>query len=191
MTRCFRFVSRMAAIGLLTIFCLTACASLQKSGTSMVSTDKKGSALSPILTAENQSQKYNLQLDFLKHHFSGLLVVRRLPDNEIRLLASTYFGLSLFDFSLQNDTFYVNSCIEPMKKEKILCLLETDFKNLFLGNKIFHTRKKKDFSERRITGHGFGKTVFTLSEFTNGQANRVQIKHPWIRLKIQVDRLNE
>ena len=36
---------------------------------------------------------------FHKHHFSGMLIVRQMPDNEIRILGSTYFGLSLFDFS--------------------------------------------------------------------------------------------
>lgn len=60
----------------------------------------EATALPPILQAEAQSQKYNLQLDFMKHHFSGMLIVRQMPDNEIRILGSTYFGLSLFDFSL-------------------------------------------------------------------------------------------
>ena len=69
----------------------------------------EATALPPILQAEAQSQKYNLQLDFMKHHFSGMLIVRQMPDNEIRILGSTYFGLSLFDFSLHCDTFIVNS----------------------------------------------------------------------------------
>ena len=75
----------------------------------------EATALPPILQAEAQSQKYNLQLDFMKHHFSGMLIVRQMPDNEIRILGSTYFGLSLFDFSLHCDTFIVNSCMEPMR----------------------------------------------------------------------------
>ena len=32
----------------------------------------------------------------------------------------------------------------------------------------------------KIIGKGFGKTVFTLSGFVNGQAEKVQIKHPLI-----------
>ena len=44
----------------------------------------EATALPPILQAEAQSQKYNLQLDFMKHHFSGMLIVRQMPDNEIR-----------------------------------------------------------------------------------------------------------
>ena len=84
----------------------------------------EATALPPILQAEAQSQKYNLQLDFMKHHFSGMLIVRQMPDNEIRILGSTYFGLSLFDFSLHRDTFIVNSCMEPMRKKKMLKILD-------------------------------------------------------------------
>lgn len=89
-----------------------------------------------------------MQLDFMKHHFSGLLIVRKLPDNEIRILASTYFGLSLFDFSLRENEFHVNSCIEPMKKKKMLLLLETDFKNLFLSGKNIRIKKKSSTFEK-------------------------------------------
>lgn len=71
-----------------------------------------------------------------------MLIVRQMPDNEIRILGSTYFGLSLFDFSLHCDTFIVNSCIEPMRKKKMLKILETDFKNLFLKSEK-HVLKRK------------------------------------------------
>ena len=40
------------------------------------------------LTQGEGSQKYNIQLDFMKHHMSGMLIVRRMPDNEIRIVAS-------------------------------------------------------------------------------------------------------
>ena len=110
------------------------------------------SYVTPIICAEEYSQKYNMQLDFMKHHFSGLLIVRKLPDNEIRILASTYFGLSLFDFSLRENEFHVNSCIEPMKKKKMLLLLETDFKNLFLSGKNIRIKKKSSTFEKRVTG---------------------------------------
>lgn len=145
----------------------------------------------PIIRAQEFSQKYNMQLDFMKHHFSGMLIVRELPDNEIRILASTYFGLSLFDFSLRNEEFQVNSCIEPMKKKKILQLLETDFKNLFLNGKNIRIKKKNSTFEKRVTGSGFGKSVFYLSEFVSGHPEQIKIRHPWLRLSIQLDKLKE
>lgn len=136
------------------------------------------SHVTPIICAEEYSQKYNMQLDFMKHHFSGLLIVRKLPDNEIRILASTYFGLSLFDFSLRENEFHVNSCIEPMKKKKMLLLLETDFKNLFLSGKNIRIKKKSSTFEKRVTGRGFGKTVFYLSEFNSGHPEQIKSNIP-------------
>ena len=127
------------------------------------------SYVTPIICAEEYSQKYNMQLDFMKHHFSGLLIVRKLPDNEIR----------------------INSCIEPMKKKKMLLLLETDFKNLFLSGKNIRIKKKSSTFEKRVTGRGFGKTVFYLSEFNSGHPEQIKIKHPWLRLSIQLDKLKE
>ena len=133
------------------------------------------SYVTPIICAEEYSQKYNMQLDFMKHHFSGLLIVRKLPDNEIRILASTYFGLSLFDFSLRENEFHV----------------ETDFKNLFLSGKNIRIKKKSSTFEKRVTGRRFGKTVFYLSEFNSGHPEQIKIKHPWLRLSIQLDKLKE
>lgn len=147
--------------------------------------------LPPIIKANTASQKYNMQLDFMKHHLSGMLIVRRMPNEDIRFLATTYFGLSIFDFSLQGETFKVNSCIAPMNKEKILKLLEADLKNLFLNSKKIRVKKKNSTFEQRISGKGFGKSVSILSEYVNGEPEQVQIKHPWIRLTIQLNRLKE
>lgn len=130
-----------------------------------------------------------MQLDFMKHHFSGMLIVRQLPNEEIRLLASTYFGLSLFDFSLQKGVFKVNSCIEPMQKEKVLKLLEADFKQLFLPTTHCRIKTQSPLLEKRISGKGFGKSVFTLSEYAAGVPERAQIRHPWIRLTIRLNLL--
>jgi len=106
-------------------------------------------------------------MDFMKHHASGMLIVRRMPDDEIRIVASTCFGLSLFDFSLRGDRFTVNSCIEPLKREKALKLLEMDFKRLFMSGKGIRAKRNKDGTAQRI------------------------IKHPWIRLTIRLDELNK
>jgi len=152
---------------------------------------KDTDVVSPVICATGESQKYNLQLDFMKHHLSGLLIIRKLPDDEIRILASTYFGLSLFDFSFRGDEFRVNSCIEPMKKKKILLLLETDFRNLLLNGENIRIKEKTHGFEKRTTGRGFGKSVFYLSEFVAGHPEQIRIKHPWLRLSIQLDKLKE
>lgn len=151
----------------------------------------EASALPPIIVTGQQSVKYNMQLDFRKHHFSGMLIVRQMPGNEIRILGATYFGLSLFDFSLTDEVMKVNSCIDPMKKKRILQLLERDFKNLFLSGEKARIQTKSSTFEQRTSGSGFLKSVFLLSEFVGGQAEQVQIKHPLIGLTIQLNKLND
>lgn len=144
------------------------------------------------LTAGESSRKYNIQLDFMKHHFSGMLITRRMSDHEIRILATTHFGLSLFDFSLRGDTFIVNSCVAPMKKDKVLKLLEMDFRHLFLTGKDIRVRTNKNNSiEKRISGKGFGKSALSLSGTKLGDPEQVKIKHPWIRLTIRLDKLKD
>ena len=172
----FRFVSLLAIV-------LLACTSCARK----VSESK--ASLPPLIRVDTTSQRYNLQFDFMKHHFSGLFIVRRLPNDEIRMLASTYFGLSLFDFSLHNEAFVVNSCIEPMRNEKILRLLEADFKNLFLAQNSVRTVQQRPGFEKRIDGRGFGKSLLYLSTQGAQPAQHIEIRHPWLRLKIQLDAL--
>lgn len=152
---------------------------------------EKAVSLPPIVKLDSLSQKYNIQIDFMKHHFSGLLIVRKMDDHEIRILSSSYFGMSLFDFSFQNDKFIINSCLEPLRKKKILNLLEMDFKNVFLTGKNSKRKEKSAIFEKRTSGKGFGKSVFYSSDFSGEAPNRIKIRHPWMRLTIQLDKLNE
>ena len=82
MRRSLRFVS-LTALLFLWIQIQTSC-SPRMSG--------EGSTVPPAieLTQGESSQKYNIQLDFMKHHMSGMLIVRRMPDNEIRIVAKCY-----------------------------------------------------------------------------------------------------
>ena len=167
---------------ILLVFCFT--------GSSCSSGRKNSKAELPeIITTDSLSRKYNLQLDFMKHHFSGMLVARRMNSDEIRLIFTTYFGLSVFDFSLKNDSLHINSCIEPMRKKKVIKLLERDFKLLFLPSAHTKVKEKNTTFEKRTNGSGLGKAIISLSEFQEREPQRIEIKHPWIRLKIQLDQL--
>lgn len=151
----------------------------------------ESSTLPPMLHTSSSSQKYNMQLDFMKHHFSGMLIVRQRADNEIRILATTYFGLTLFDLSFRGDAFTVNSCIEPMKNEKILKLLESDFRQLFVSSNHTRLKEKSATTEKRISGKGFGKSIFSLSQYVDGKPSQAEVRHPWIRLTMQLNCLTE
>ncbi|NDV67005.1 hypothetical protein [Bacteroides sp. 224] len=173
---------RYANLCILLLFCVA--------GSSCSSGKKNSKAELPeIISTDSTSRKYNLQLDFMKHHFSGMLVARRMNTDEIRIIFTTYFGLSVFDFSLKGDSLHINSCIEPMRKKKVIELLERDFKLLLLPSAHTKVKEKSSTFEKRINGSGLGKAIISLSDFQEREPQCVEIKHPWIRLKIQLNQL--
>lgn len=178
MRRFLKYANLLLLAGLLV---LSSCASHPKKGQSLVP---------EIITTGHVTRKFNLQLDFGKNHFSGMLIARRMDSGEVRLLFTTHFGLSVFDFSLHPDSMVVNSIVEPMRKKKVLNLLEKDFRLIFEPSENVRIKEKNSIFEKRKSGRGITKAVITLSEFTNDEPQRVHIRHPWIKLNIQLDVIN-
>ena len=116
-----------------------------------------------------------------------------MPDNEIRIVASTYFGLSRFRlFLFATISLLSTVALNPCKKEKVLKLLEMDFRRLFLSGKDIHVKATKDSAtEKRTSGKGFGKSVVYITGNTPGDPAQIKIKHPWIRLTIRLDKLSK
>ena len=147
---------------------------------------------SVIIEAQTeQSEKYNLQIDFRKHHFSGILLIKRMNSSEIRIIGATHFGLSLFDFSIKNNQFIINDCIEPLKKKKLLKLLERDFKQLLLSNQKRKIKSAVNTSKEFTYGKFIGKTKVKVNGEEIIPFFRVQLKHPMIGLVIILDPINE
>ena len=141
----------------------------------------------PII-APGKTARHNLQLDTRGNHLSGMLIARPTA-NGPRVLATSYFGPTIFDFTLMPDSLKVNSCVEPMRRPKVLSLLENDLRVLLVDRNGAKLKKQSPGEEVRKRGHGFGKSVFTISYNTDGTVERVLIRHPWIRLKMTVEEL--
>lgn len=145
----------------------------------------------PIIPVGNEVQKYNMMLDFAGKHFNGMLIAKKMDDGELRIVASTMFGLSLFDFGMKGENWEVYSCIEPMRKDRILKLFEKDFKLLFLENRDIKKIEKKEEYTKFVTGGGIAKGVIYLTPATDNSPQKVRIKHSWLRLAIELEKMNE
>lgn len=146
----------------------------------------------PLINVDNKAQKYNLQLDFMRKHFNGILAIRKMEDKEIRIIAVTPFGLSLFDFGLkENEEWTVYSCIEPMRKDKFLKILERDFKLLLLPERNFEKAETKDNYTKFAIGKGFSKSTIFVSPAKENIDN-IKIKHAWwLGLTITLDKIKK
>lgn len=172
--------------------------------------------LSPMIDAAARLCKYNMTIDFMRKHFSGLLLVKETEAGTYRTLFSTHFGLSLFDLEIGGDTLIVHHCIEPLNKKKILALFQRDFSvllglnNLQSGNKAIVytcTPPRTDVVYKLSTpgfsgyyrmneatgcmqeirlGSGLRKTVFRSLPPTTG-TKAIRIKHTGLRLSLGLD----
>ncbi len=76
---------------------------------------------------------YNTQVDIMGNHFSGLLLIKKMPDNTIRMVFSNEIGFKFFDFEFSTDgAFKVYSVIKQMNKKSVLKTLRKDFELILM-----------------------------------------------------------
>lgn len=174
--------------------------------------------LPPMVDASGQLRKYNMTIDFMRKHFSGMLLVKETATGTYRTLFSTHFGLSLFDLEVGTDSLTVHHCIEPLNKKKILNLFYRDFSVLLGLNipsqskatvyicpkpptgivyKLSAPRSKGYYRidtstglvEQIKLGSGLRKTTFRSQPDSTGQQS-IRIRHTGLKLSIGLDALN-
>ncbi len=84
---------------------------------------------------------YNTSVDVVGNHFSGLLLIKKMPDSTLRMVFSTEIGFKFFDFEFSpTGEFKVYSIIKKMNRKSVLKTLRKDFELLLMsqldGNKM-------------------------------------------------------
>lgn len=176
---------------------------------------------SPLPAMLGQSaglEKFNMKIDFMKKHFSGMLIVKQMREKEYRVVFTSHFGLSIFDFTFTDRDFTVNHCLEALNKEKIITIFKNDFRLLFLLNLTPETEATrycgKDaegkhlfriwtsgvegyyFEEgdpvrlsRILAGKGFGKTEIVCVRTEQAMRESIVVRHPRIGLCIELENM--
>lgn len=174
--------------------------------------------LPAMVPLSNRIRTYNMTIDFMRKHFSGLLVAKQTQAGTCRILFSTHFGLSLLDLEIGHDFMQVHHCIEPLNKKKMLALLRRDFAILFglsleeenlavpylcpksphreiyyIKTSAFKGYYRKDKSTGRLQeiriGSGLRKTTFCSKPEPGANTPSIRIRHTGLRLSIGLDPL--
>lgn len=148
--------------------------------------ERENTAITPI---EQKTEKYNMQIDFMKNHFSGMLLVREMQDGEVRFIFDSYFGMSIFDVGLVNEKLIVHSMMDALKGERVQKFLENDFKLLFLPNRPFRKIKSTEKYIKFVSGKNFGKTEIYLYKKTEERGEYIHIEHPWLKIKLKLEKI--
>jgi hypothetical protein len=173
-------------------------------------------AFYPFFPAADSVLLFNMQIDFGKNHFSGILLVKSTGKDRYRTVFTSHFGMSVFDFEVDSDSFRVNYCLEALHKKRFLQILEADFSALLFLNpetdgslsdiyvndaasglevikagKYYYLKNK--VSETLIAIEApqpVNARRYRFSDYKDKFPALIQIQHSHIGLKMQLERIN-
>lgn len=157
---------------------------------------------------KTQDYVYKANIDVYKKHFGGIFIVKKIEDNNHRIVFTTEMGNKIFDFSFIDENFTVNYILEDFNKKILINILKKDFKalieetptplNTFLhqndivfeteinNDKHYYYNKNNTIHKIVRTGNRKEKVVFTFSEISDTIANLITIEHKNLKLKINL-----
>lgn len=90
---------------------------------------------------------FRAEVNVFKKELSGMLIVKRMNEEEHRIVLTSDFGNTLFDFSIYKDGYKANYVMPDLNKKIILNMLARDFGYLV---KSHYQPKEKAVTESQI-----------------------------------------
>ncbi|SFN39709.1 hypothetical protein SAMN05428949_2690 [Chitinophaga sp. YR627] len=88
---------------------------------------------------------YGTQVDVLKHHLSGLLFFKQMPDSSLRVVFANEMGFKFFDFEFTKDGGFVKHyMLDKMDKKAVVKTLRGDFELVLLRPDLSRATVKQD-----------------------------------------------
>lgn len=97
---------------------------------------------------------YNMTLTYKELSMNGFMVATMEEDESIHVVCTAFMGMTLFDFTIKERGFDVNSCMDQLNRPVILHILKKDLITLFTRN-VKSTFKAKRYSEPAKTKLGY------------------------------------
>lgn len=114
---------------------------------------------------------FRANLSFFQKEISGLLVIKKTAENAHRVVLTSDFGNTLFDFSIfQSAPYQVNYVMPDLNKKMILNFMAKDFQILL--NQHFTMTEKSTNDSLTIYQGKFGKKYMNI--LVNSATNHLQ-----------------
>ncbi len=99
----------------------------------LVKADERNSqlAMPEVVPAGYQKLVYRTSVHLFNNQITGLLLVKKMPDNSIRTVFTNELGMKFFDFEFRGNDFKVMYCFKQFKHRIIINTLRNDL-NLFV-----------------------------------------------------------
>ncbi|MDO4880926.1 MAG: hypothetical protein Q3983_06570 [Capnocytophaga sp.] len=152
---------------------------------------------------------YRAKLDVYGHHLNGLFILKKLTNNQYRLVLTTDFGNTLLDFSYINNQLKVNYIQEDLNRKIIIKTLSNSFAKLlqpnFLAQKKYTTTNEiiweaKDNKDTIYLFENTQKEIFQqintkkwkkyttfLFQTNNNILEKIEIQYHTLKINIQLN----
>ncbi|WP_128755234.1 hypothetical protein [Aquimarina sediminis] len=163
---------------------------------------------------KTQDYVYKAKINAFDTNFGGILIVKKLGDQNHRIVFTTDFGNKIFDFEIGKEGFKTHYAIEQLNKGAVLKIFQRDFETLIKENvvpvKMF--RDKENMIYRSILDKRYNhyfvdletkelqrivhttktkeKIVFSFSSVKGDIAKKIKILHKKLPLTIDLFYLN-
>jgi len=135
-------------------FLLLACAWQLCSCTSAYRNLQQGSGSADCITQfrpQFTNTLYSTQVNVLKHHLSGLLFFKQMPDSSLRVVFANEMGFKFFDFEFTKDSGFVKHYMLPkMDKKAVVTTLRKDFELVLQRASLSQARVLQDSGHRYV-----------------------------------------
>jgi hypothetical protein len=98
-----------------------------------------------------QTTLYSTQVNILKHHLSGLLFFKQMPDSSLRIVFSNEMGFKFFDFEFDKQGHFTKHyLLAKMDKKAVVKTLRQDFELVLLQPALQNAQVATDNHYRYI-----------------------------------------
>ncbi|MGJ8744080.1 hypothetical protein [Polaribacter sp.] len=157
---------------------------------------------------------YKAKIKAFDTNFGGILIIKKLENNNHRVVFTTDFGNKIFDFEIGQNSFKTNYLMAQLNKKIVVNTLRQDFETLTKEkNRIANSLKNDNFlvykskikkrynyyflntETNRLqkiihTSKTKEKTIFSFLEIQNNIAKKIKIEHKNLPILINLEALN-
>lgn len=116
---------RYLIISCLLLLSLNSCKPFQMDGQNLIPVQE--SISNNYFSDYTQETLYRGRIEVYGKAITGLFIAKRIGEHEHRMVFTSDFGNTLFDFTITDSAFHVNYVMEDLDKKIILNILKRDF----------------------------------------------------------------
>ena len=158
---------------------------------------------------------YKTKIKAYNNDFGGILIIKKIKENNHRIVFATNFGNKIFDFELINNEMKTHFIMKELDRKIIINTLKRDFQTLTQehnkinkafsddeGHLIFQSKTEKRFNHYFVnqqtkkltqiinTNHSKEKVILSFSNIKNSIAENINIQHLTAPIEINISYLS-